>query len=216
MAIIGILLISIGFVILNYIITGLGGPAHNRPLIFYSSIARNIIILFCIVFLIGGLICLWKVSPFVACLPVAGCAFLLLSGFMLSNDGARAKLFFNIYKTTKTNNDCSDEEALKEATKIYLRRHGKLVTVDRINKILRSIFDPTRTEELLTTTGMVREIIDDAIAKHKERLYDPQNVANAVLFWEDSLMGQVSTKDPFSLGRSDEIAKAYKRVIGGK
>ncbi len=212
MAIVGIVLMGIALALFNYIITGLGGPSYNRPLIFYSIIWRNIIILSCLVLFIGGFICLWKVNPFFACLPGAGILLWLLSGFISSRDGFRAKMFFNIYKTTKTNNNFSDEEALREATKIYLQGYGASVTADRINNIVRFIFDPKRTDEILSDIGITGEEKDDFVSELNEDRYNPKNVADKVLYWEDCLLGQDSLKDIGKISRrSNEIDKAIKK-----
>jgi len=216
MAIVGIALIGIAIALFNYIISGLGGPIYNRPLIFYDKIWRKIIIFSCLSLFIGGFICLWKVNPLFVCLPVIGILLWFLSGFMLSKDSTRAKMFFNIYKAIKVNNNFSDEEALKEATKIYLKqqRFDASVTADRINNIVRSIFDSRRTDEILSDIGITGEEKNDFVEELNKDRYNPKNVADRVLYWEDCLLGQDSLKDIKKITkRSDEISKAYKKVI---
>lgn len=214
MVILGIVLLGIALVLFDYIIKGLGGPSHNRPLIFYNKTWRNIILLVCLVLFIGGFVCLWKVNPIFVCLTVGGILLWFLSGFILSKDGARAKMFFSIYKKTKANNNISDEEALREATKIYLQRFSASVTADRIDNIVGSIFDPKQTEELLSDIGITGEEKDDFVSDLNEDRYEPKNVADKVLYWEDCLLGHDGLKDIRKIGRrSDEIDKAYKKVL---
>ncbi len=213
MIIIGIVLIVIGFLLFNYIIKSLGGPSYNRPQIFYNSISRNVIVLSSLLIFVGGLVCLWVVNPFVACLPVVVILLWMLSGFMLSRDEVRAKRFFGIYKRVKKIKQCSDEDALKEATKIYFQSFCSSLTGDRLDNIVRCMFDPKRTEEILAELGMDREEANESLNELDGKRCDAKDVADQVMWWEDSLVGHDRLDSQKIVRRLDEINKAYKKVI---
>lgn len=216
MAIMGIVLLCIGIMLLNYTIKALGGPTYNCPLIFHNTPWRNIIILGSIAIFISGLICLWMVNAFVAILPVAFILFWAIWGFFLSKDDARATLFFKSYKIVKANNNFSDEETLKEAAKMYLQRHSALLTGDRLDRIIQSVFDINRTREILTGIGETDKEINDYLNEISHDGHDPEKVAYQVLYWEDCLFEQWNPSVEKNSKRFIAIDKAYKKVIGSE